>query len=192
MRHLGTRRLCLAFAASLLAALVMASSAFASSDHKKVQIRDDCDPASFNAAVGPDTCVGNGKTTFPDFIAELQATGAAKRWNFSRDEFGLDAGGTINVLNRGGEFHTFTEVAQFGGGCVQILNDLLGLTPVPECIPEAAPGVPLVFATTGVDPLGGTRSVGPLSAGTHLFECMIHPWMRSVAVVEGDDNGGED
>jgi hypothetical protein len=75
----------------------------------------------------------------------------------------------------GGEFHTFTEVAAFGGGCVDQLNLLLGLQPVSEC---AAPGI---FMTTGVAP-GGQRTTGALSAGTHRFQCLIHPWQRTSAL----------
>jgi hypothetical protein len=44
-------------------------------DDVQVNIKDDCDPATFNAAVGPGTCSGNGKTTFQDFVAQLQANG---------------------------------------------------------------------------------------------------------------------
>lgn len=62
------------------------------------------------------------------------------------------------------------------------LNDLLGLTPVVECAPEAAPGVPLAFVTTGVAP-GGHHDVSGLGAGRHLFECLVHPWMRAVVTV---------
>jgi hypothetical protein len=36
-----------------------------------VQIRDDCDPTTFNAALGLKTCTGTGDTTFQDFFAEL-------------------------------------------------------------------------------------------------------------------------
>jgi hypothetical protein len=74
-------------------------------------------------------------------------------------------------------FHTFTEVANFGGGCVDILNQILGLTAVPEC---ANAGV--LFATTGIAP-GGELEGAPLSSGTHRFECLIHPWMRTTVVV---------
>ena len=58
----------------------------------------------------------------------------------------LDAGGTLQAHNRGGEDHSFTEVANFGGGCIAALNELLGLTPVPECagFPGGAFGATLV------------------------------------------------
>ena len=38
-------------------------------------------------------------------------------------------GGTLEAPNKGGEDHTFTEVANFGGGCIDFLNGLLGLVP---------------------------------------------------------------
>ena len=41
-------------------------------------------------------------------------------------------GGSVEARNVGGEVHTFSEVASFGGGCIDALNDLLGLTPVPS------------------------------------------------------------
>lgn len=150
--------------------------------NRSVQIQDDCDPATFNAAVRPGTCVGGGDTTFDEFIAQLMDDGAAGKWRFDRDEFHIELGGRIDVDNVGGEFHTFTEVANFGGGCIPFLNGILGLTPVPECQPEAAPGVPLAFVMTGVPP-SGHRTVSGLAAGTHRFQCLIHPWMRSVATV---------
>jgi hypothetical protein len=194
------RRLPAVLAALVIAGLAAASPAAAKSDHKTVRIRDDCDPATFNSAIGPGTCVGDGRTTFAEFKATLDALVPPERWRFSRDEFGLDAGGRIDVESRGGEFHTFTEVKEFGGGCLSgpaaFLN--LGLPPVAECEPRLADGTPVRFGTTGVPP-GGTLTVRNLSPGTHLFQCLIHPWMHTVAEVEGNDGdrdrgrgGGED
>ncbi|HSS58221.1 MAG TPA: hypothetical protein VLK59_09440 [Solirubrobacteraceae bacterium] len=183
---MSRRTLPFVLAAVTAIGLAAASPAVAKSDHKTVVISDDCDPATFNAAVGPGTCVGDGRTTFAEFRATLEALIPPRRWNFSRDDFGLDAGGRIDVVSRGGEFHTFTEVKHFGGGCrpVPFLN--LGQPPVAECQPESAPGVPAAFATSGV-PAGGTLTIADVAPGTHLYQCLIHPWMRSVAVVEDDD-----
>src|SRR6266545_3049725 len=80
--------------------------------------------------------------------------------------------------NRGGEDHTFTEVADFGGGCIAAVNALLGLTPVPEC--AGFPGG--AFAATTVSP-GDTVTTSPLSPGIHRFECLIHPWMQTTVTV---------
>src|SRR5438045_9596970 len=81
---------------------------------RTVQIRDDCDPATFNAdpPVGPGLgviCGGEGDTTFGDFIAELQATQTAETWRFNpttTDDTSLVA------RNRGGDTHTFPPVAK--------------------------------------------------------------------------------
>src|SRR4051812_44020615 len=55
---------------------------------------DSCDPASFNAQLGDGTCVKPGRTTFGEFIAELDATGVARDWRFTPEElngrFGID------------------------------------------------------------------------------------------------------
>ena len=88
-------------------------------------LRDDCDPASFDAVLGPGTCVKDGSTTFTDFVGQLLAQGTAPAWRFSPDQLKLAAGGTVVGANKGGEDHTLTEVANFGGGCIEALNELL-------------------------------------------------------------------
>lgn len=172
----------------LLTAFIAPATAGAGNDgggeDKQVRLIDDCDPATFNAALGPGACVGDGETTFGDFIAQLidngfKANESADDWEFKPADFHIDAGDSIRAVNRGGEFHTFTEVAQFGGGCVDQLNAILGLTPVPECQD------PDIFPTTGVAP-DGTLNVHGLTPGTHNFECLIHPWMQSVVEVRAE------
>jgi plastocyanin len=174
-----------AVAAAVLAALVTATAPAASDGSRHVRAFDDCDPTTFNATVGPGTCVGDGRTTFPSFVKQLVAKGSADRWVFKPSSLGSEAGRPLDVENRGGEFHTFTEVAQYGGGCVEFLNHLLGLKAVPECLPLAAPGVPLAFVTSGIDPRG-TLKVAGLSPGVHRFECLIHPWMHTTVTVGAD------
>jgi plastocyanin len=160
-----------------LLALVVATGSSAVSDNRQVVMLDDCEPASFNAVLGPGTCVKEGSTTFTDFIGQLGARGTAPAWRFSPGQVKLAGGGTVESSNKGGEDHTFTEVASFGGGCIDVLNGLLGLTPVPECA-----GFPFgAFGATLVRP-GRTLSV-TLAPGTHRFECLIHPWMRTTVVV---------
>lgn len=141
-------------------------------------MRDDCDPATFNAAIGPGTCVKEGSTTFSEFIGQLLSQGRAPAWRFAPEQLSLAAGGTLEASNKGGEDHTFTEVATFGGGCIAVLNGLLGLSPVPECV--GFPGG--AFGATVV-PAGGTLTTGPLAPGVHRFECLIHPWMRTTVEV---------
>ena len=172
------RRLVASVGAALCLTLAITSGAVAKGPgHRHVNMLDDCDPATFNAVLGEGACVGGGGTTFEEFVGQLLSQGRAPAWRFAPATFKLASGGEIDAYNRGGEFHTFTEVAQFGGGCIDEVNALLGLTPVPEC---ANAGV--LFATTGAVP-GGEVEVGPLSTGVHRFECLIHPWMRSTVTV---------
>jgi plastocyanin len=170
------RRTLLALTAASLLAAIAASVASGAASTRGIAVLDDCEPTSFNAAIGPGTCVKDGTVTFGDFIGQLVEMGRAPAWRFAPDHATLDAGGTLVAANHGGEFHTLTEVAAFGGGCVPALNALLGLTPVPEC---AIAGI--LFAT-GI-PAGGTLATAPLGAGTHRFMCLIHPWMRTTVEV---------
>jgi len=155
--------------------LASAGTVSASNVERHVNMLDDCNATTFNAVIGPGTCVKDGSVTFGDFVGQLLAQGQAPAWRFAATSIKLPAGGSIEAYNRGGEFHTFTEVANFGGGCVQVLNDLLGLTPVPEC------AIPGIFAT-GAAP-GDEVDTAALGAGVHRFECLIHPWMRATVTV---------
>lgn len=139
------------------------------------QLLDRCEPASFNAALGAGTCVGDGKVTFDEFIAELVKKGTHHQWRNQPTQVALDAGRPLTVVNVGGEFHTFTEVIEFGGGFVPDLNALTGNpVPAPEC---------LDFGSIQFLPAGAVASLSGLDEGTHLFECCIHPWMRTTAKV---------
>ena len=174
-----------ALIAGLVGALMLvptfAGATSASSQHRQVQVLDDCRraPCSTPPCRTPMRASKNGGTTFEAFIGQLVSMGQAPAWRFAPSRMSLSAGGSIDAYSRGGEFHTFTEVAAFGGGCVQILNEILGLSPVPEC---ANAGV--LFAMTGIAP-GGELEGAPLAPGTHRFECLIHPWMRATVTVGG-------
>ena len=170
-------RLVVSVVASLSLVLAAAGTAGASGTERHVNLLDACDGPSFNAVLGDGACERNGGVSFETFVGQLMAMGHAPAWRNSPGQVRLPAGGTIEAYNKGGEFHTFTEVANFGGGCVDVLNQILGLTAVPEC---ANAGV--LFATTGIAP-GGELEGAPLSSGTHRFECLIHPWMRTTVVV---------
>src|SRR5215210_9015575 len=110
-----------------VAALSLSISTAASADQggiRKIRMLDDCDPATFNAAIGPGTCVGKGDTTFTEFITELAATKRVEDWEFKPDEKKVKAGQTVVAQNRGGEAHSFTCVKQFGPGIVPQINQL--------------------------------------------------------------------
>ena len=150
------------------------------SDHAGAIIgHDSCDPASFNAALNdPTACVKPGPTTFDAFIAELAATQTVRSWRFNPLVATTHAGEALLIKNVGGEVHTFTPVEEFGGGFIQILNDLSGNpVPVPECL--NIPGLDFV-PSGGSSLISGAALASVADAnGIAKIECCLHPWMRS-------------
>jgi plastocyanin len=159
--------------AGVVAAL--SGAALYSSGLQTVRLEDRCDPETFNAALGDGTCVGDRNTTFDEFNAEFAATGSVDHWSFKEDEFHVRKGESVNSFNIGGEAHTFTPVAQFGGGFVPPLNAFAGPT-VPEC---ALPGVLATLVPAG----GESDPIVLDTKGVQRFQCCIHPWMQSVVTV---------
>jgi plastocyanin len=141
---------------------------------KKIVMRDECEPVSFNAAVGAGTCVGDGKVTFQELLASLPA-GGSKKWVFKPAKTTEKSGTVLHVVNRGGETHSFTEVSAFGTGIVPPLNAALP--------PDTEPAVPVPGDPLFI-PAGGTGDTPALSPGVHMFQCLIHPWMRSVVTIK--------
>ena len=140
-----------------------------------IEMLDQCDPATFNAAIGPGTCTSSHSgIKFDKFIGQLISTGNAPAWRNSPSTFTAAFGTQLVAVNRGGEVHTFTRVAEFGGGVVPVLNDILGLTPRPECL--AAPPEEYL-------PPGGTDAEAITTHGTALYQCCIHPWMKTTITV---------
>lgn len=136
---------------------------------------DRCEPESFNAVIGPGTCVGDGNVTFDSFIAELMKKQTHHQWRNQPTHVALTAGRDLTLRNVGGEAHTFTPVAEFGGGFIPDLNALTGNpVPAPEC---------LDFGSLEFVPAGASVSLAVLGEGTHKFMCCIHPWMRTTAEV---------
>jgi plastocyanin len=136
---------------------------------------DECDPTTFNAAIGPDFCKNialGASTTFDDLFAEAAAGTPNPNWDFEPDTLKVKEGTIISVTDQGGEPHTFTEVKHFGGGFITGLND--GQATVAEC--QGGFGKVDVAKTRILQ--GSTIQVSNLSKGTHKFECCIHPWMR--------------
>ena len=141
----------------------------------KIEILDACDPASFDAVFGPGTCTRPGGFAFDKFIAEVTAKGEADAWRFATRNVNARVGQTLLAINRGGEVHTFTEVKKFGGGIIDPLNQLSGNT---EVAPECKALAPSDFIAPG-----GSRS--DEVEGAELYQCCIHPWMRTVVTVHG-------
>src|SRR5712692_62844 len=108
------------YAAVMLALIPMAASVtlIAASDPLVIRIQGPCDPATFNAAVGPGTCIGNGTITFDHFVKELTNSQKAGSWLFSPADGTLAPGTVLSLENRAGEVHTFRKVKEFGGGFI--------------------------------------------------------------------------
>ena len=143
---------------------------------------DECDPVTFNQALGPDFCknIALGYvTTLSQLLAEAQAGTPDPNWDFEPDTVHIKKGTTLSVVDQGGEPHTFTEVAQFGGGFIAGLNGP-GETTVPECaggFGEVAVARTRILQGSHIDITG-------LSKGAHRFQCCIHPWMRTTVDVK--------
>jgi len=135
-----------------------------------VDMRDACDPETFNAVLGAGACVRNGGVTFENFLELLSRHHSVGAWNFTPRQAHIGVGDVLTALNKGGETHTFTEVEEFGGGIVADLNQRMGLTTVaPECNP-----LTLTFI-----PAGGSSSETEDEEGVEKYQCCIHPWMRT-------------
>lgn len=160
-----------------VALLSLTAGAGAVQSDKKIRMYDDCEPTSFNAVLGDGACIGNGHTTFDEFIAELAATQDAHAWRNQPSAMQVNVGRSTLIENRGGEVHTFTPVANFGGGFIADLNGISGNpVPAPECLNFGS----IVFIPAGGTEEGPTAGSSDLPVGSHKFQCCIHPWMRTV------------
>lgn len=138
---------------------------------------DECDPKTFNEKLGDGFC---HNVTFAPNRTELQhlfdlakAGTPDSGWDFEPDVLHVKKGTPVIVVDQGGEPHTFTEVKQFGGGFVDMLN-----APGEETVSECDGGFSnLAVARTRI--LQGSQlTISDLSKGEHLYQCCIHPWMR--------------
>ena len=177
-----------AVAAVLVLAAFPAGGGAAGWGDRLLLVNDECEPASFNAVLGPGACVGDGTVTFGAFIAELAQTKTVEAWNFSPEQLNIAPRGRLRAVNRGGEFHTVTRVAEFGGGFVPILNELAGTPiPAPECF--TPPGPSNLFLEAGESGVLTTGPDGALGPGANKLLCCVHPWMRSTVHVRSGARG---
>jgi len=147
---------------------------------------DECDPNTFDMPVDKGGLGRRGTgfchevalsafgyaTTLGELIDKAKAGTPDPGWDFEPDHLTIEKGTILEVVDQGGEPHTFTEVAQFGGGFVHDLNH--GEPTVPECDGGFSN---LAVARTRI--LQGSHlDFTNLSKGKHLFQCCIHPWMR--------------
>jgi plastocyanin len=140
---------------------------------RRHEMHDASAPMSFNAVLGAGTCTRSGGMKFDRFIAQLTKHGSVGAWRFAPSELDARVGQTLMAINRGGEVHTFTEVEEFGGGIVPMLNQLSGNTAVaPECL--------ALEADDFIPPGGNDADDTVEEVGTEMYQCCIHPWMRTI------------
>ena len=149
---------------------------------------DECDPATFNLLGngGPGFCknvalgyTGLGyATTFSKLFAEAASLKPDPKWDFEPDNLTVKEGTPIIAVNQGGEPHTFTEVANFGGGFVPPLNG--GEDAAPEC---AAGYSSVAVARTRI--LQGSPTPGCRSFEGRTSLSVLHP------SVDAHDSRGE-
>lgn len=152
----------------------------ASNGHTEIHPEDTCDPVTFGALCRPGF---NGTTTLDQFGAELAATKTVRTWEYGGGEIRVSSGQSFRVDNRGGEVHSFSLVANFGGGRVPGLNTASGNpVPAPECLAAQGPANLDIASGAGI-----TVTTGPSGTmkgkGTFKVQCCIHPWMRATVQI---------
>jgi hypothetical protein len=153
---------------------VVLSASLHGLDVRRVKMMDTCDTESFDAVIGAGTCVIDRGTTFDQFIHQLTKQQTVPSWRNNPQFAQEHVGATLEIRNDGGEAHTFTRVAQFGGGFIDDLNQLSGNPiPAPEC---------LDFANISFVPSGGSESQVLPAPGPNHYMCCLHPWMRTTIV----------
>lgn len=150
------------------------SAQAAAPHHRVLELRDECDKASWDVEF-PGLCSRSaGSVSLAKFRSAL-ATGGSGAWWIRQRDITIDAGDTVAATNVGGIIHSFTEVSEYGFGCVPEWNSAITAS-VNNC----------TFANFGTFvPEGTTSAPVTLSVGVHKFQCIIHPWMRTVVTVRG-------
>jgi plastocyanin len=144
---------------------------------------DECEPASFNMALGESGggfCHNVALATFgyatnlSDLLMGAETGSPDPGWDFEPDQLTIKQGTIVSVVDQGGEPHTFTEVKAFGNGFLAALNPGSAAGAIPECdggFKNLAVARTRIVQGSRLDVIG-------LSKGKHLFQCCIHPWMR--------------
>jgi hypothetical protein len=156
-------------------------------DNDRIVLLDNCDPriaAGWNTATDLTQCQNKegsvSRAEFTIFLASPLSAAVVGHpsWRIAPAYSTPELGDKLRVSNGGGRGHTFTEVAEFGGGFVPALR--AGLLVAPECAAAAtAPGA--------IIPPGGRVELSGLSVGNHKFQCCIHSWMHAVVNVEPEE-----
>jgi len=164
----------------VLPAILLAGCGDSTGTSGAILLRDNCDPATFNAALGAGTCQrstiihGLPLDAFTDTLQTRRTVGA---WTIAPITISLKKGTTAVLWNTGGETHSYTEVQEFGGGVVARWNELSGNTAVaPECADSIAARGSTLHA-------GEVRLHVFDQTGTRKYQCCFHPWMRQTVTI---------
>jgi plastocyanin len=172
-----------------VASLALAGTAGASDrDGVVIQSRDACDPATFPPGLCVRTDDSGGFVTLDEVLASLRQKGSHPAWKFTKDELTVKRGTRVVAeFGRGGEIHSFTNVTAtgFGPGCIDIINlaEFGDPATAPMCGPDPLAGLGAILGRDGLFP-GVPRTVDTSRRGTFLYQCMLHPWMRTKLTVE--------
>jgi plastocyanin len=161
----------------------------AEKDQKRIAMKDDCDPSDPAWAPTGGCSLKDGETTFAEFGQFLtspfynNAGGSPAgfflvghpAWRNEPSHVEVEVGENIHIKNEGGRAHTFTPVAEFGGGRAPIN---VGTIPAPEC--ALAPGATDPYLAAPGDQL----KLKAATEGIQRFQCCFHPWMRATVRVE--------
>ena len=148
------------------------------SNDNRISMMDNCDPT--DSGWPPPGCVKRGGDVSAEEFDDLLDTSLGSSlighpsWRNEPSHVTSSSGRTIKVTNDGGRPHTFSEVSEFGGGTIAVLNE--GLSRADGC-PASPANLPVVAPGASIDVRG-------LKPGLHKFQCCIHPWMRATVRVE--------
>lgn len=138
---------------------------------RRIFLRDLCGGSTWDSFGG---CVIDGPVSRPEWLERVLATGSHPLWANSPVKTTVLEGTTLEVVNVGGRGHTLTRVASFGGGLIPLLNTREDTrVPAPECLSG------IVQIPAG----GGSTLYTFTGVGEHLYQCCLHPWMRTTVNV---------
>lgn len=181
----------LAVGAATMATLTMAAPAAGAATGKApiqqpMHLRDACDKPSWDATPGfAGLCARDAGGVSPQKFLDAIPGGGNNNWWINTRTVTINAGDSLIVDAQGGETHTFTQVDQFGQGVVPPFNAAVPNDPPFAQLGGESANFPATFvqppAASG--PFATSRLVTGLSVGVHKFQCVIHPWMRTVVTV---------
>jgi plastocyanin len=118
-------------------------------------------------------CLIDGNVERPEWLARVQETGSHPAWRNTPVATAVEIGTTLEVVNVGGRPHSFTRVANYGGGILPMLNTREDTRiPAPECL----------AGFVRIEGAGGSIPHTFTGVGEQRYQCCFHPWMRTTVM----------